>query len=165
MGIENKFPFSTLRNTDQPATLYILKAFLIALIPAMVISAYVTSLQQFELRHVETSTTGFIDFLAVVIVAPVVETIIEIFVIVLLLKYINEKTLVVLISGFLWAFLHSTQLPIWGMTIFWSFIVSAIVCIEFLKYSKRRAFLIATAVHMAQNLTSFTLLAIANTYY
>lgn len=162
-SMKNNFLISTLTNTVQNPIIYAVKAACISIIPALVIASVLLTSTSLDLSEAEPSSTGFMLFFSQVIFAPVVETFVQLIVIILLLKIIKEKALIIFISAFLWAFIHALIAPLWGLTIFWSFIILSIVCLEYLKYSPTRAFIMTASVHLLQNLFIFISIAILDT--
>ena len=88
---------------------------------------------------------------AVVIFAPVVETLIMGSVLLLLLRVVSP-TLAVLISAVGWGIAHSLQVPVWGLTIWWPFLVLSTLFVAYRERSLLAAFALPAIVHAMQNL-------------
>ena len=103
-----------------------------------------------------------IVFFAVVIFAPVVETLIMGTVLLLLLRVVNP-TIAVLISAVGWGVAHSLQVPIWGLTIWWPFLVLSTLFVAYRERSLLAAFTLPAIVHAFQNLGPALLIATGQT--
>ena len=94
---------------------------------------------------------------AVVIFAPVVETLIMGTVLLLLLRVVTP-TIAVLISAVGWGVAHSLQAPTWGLVIWWPFLIFSILYVTWRQRSKLGAIGIAASVHALNNLIPALLL-------
>ena len=101
---------------------------------------------------------GFVLF-AVVIFAPVIETLIMGTVLLVLLRFVGPVT-AVLMSAIGWGIAHSLQVPIWGLTIWWPFLVLSTLFVAWRDRSLWLAFGLPMAAHAMQNL--FPALAIVS---
>ena len=99
---------------------------------------------------------------ALVVFAPVVETLIMGTVLLLLLRFVGPTTAVVL-SALGWAIAHSTQAAIWGLVIWWPFLIFSTLFVTWQSRSLLAAFAIPTAVHALQNLGPALLIATGKT--
>lgn len=157
MAIEDRFPFSVLRDTSQHPITYIAKAVCISIAPLFLIAILVIPLSPLNLDGAISSSTGLLLFFMQVMFAPITETAVQLLIILGLSKYLKTQALVIIFTAFIWAFFHALYEPLWGMMVFWPFVVYSLVCVEFLKISKRKAFIMTTGVHIAQNLLAFIL--------
>ena len=99
-----------------------------------------------------------IIFFAVVIFAPVVETLIMGTVLLMLLRFVRP-TVAVLISAVGWGIAHSVQIPVWGLTIWWPFLVLSTLFVAYRERSLFAAFALPAMVHAMQNLPPALLIA------
>ena len=99
---------------------------------------------------------------AVVIFAPVVETLIMGTVLLLLLRVVTP-TIAVLISAVGWGVAHSLQVPVWGLTIWWPFLVLSTLFVAYRERSLLAAFTLPAIVHAFQNLGPALLIATGQT--
>lgn len=99
---------------------------------------------------------------AVVIFAPVVETLIMGTVLLLLLRVVSP-TIAVLISAVGWGVAHSLQVPMWGLTIWWPFLVLSTLFVAYRERSLVAAFALPAIVHAMQNLGPALLIATGKT--
>ena len=99
---------------------------------------------------------------AVVIFAPFVETLIMGTVLLILLRFVRP-TVAVLISAAGWGVAHSLQIPIWGLTIWWPFLVLSTLFVAYRERSLLAAFALPAIVHAMQNLGPAVLIATGQT--
>jgi hypothetical protein len=99
---------------------------------------------------------------AVVVFAPVVETLIMGTVLLLLLRVVSP-TIAVLISAVGWGVAHSLQVPMWGLTIWWPFLVLSTLFVACRERSLVTAFALPAIVHAMQNLGPALLIATGQT--
>lgn len=94
---------------------------------------------------------------SVVIFAPVVETLIMGTVLLILLK-LFRPAVAVLISAIGWGIAHSLQYPIWGLTIWWPFLVLSTLFVAWRERSLVAAFVLPMIAHAMQNLPTALLI-------
>jgi len=97
-------------------------------------------------------------FFAVVVFAPVIETLIMGTVLLILLRFVRP-TVAVLISAIGWGVAHSLQVPIWGLTIWWPFLVLSTLFVAYRERSLLAAFALPAIVHAMQNFGPALLIA------
>ncbi|MCM8556706.1 CPBP family intramembrane glutamic endopeptidase [Sphingomicrobium sediminis] len=85
-----------------------------------------------------------------VIFAPVVETLIM-GVILLVLQLFLRPGYAVLASAIIWGVFHSLQAPIWGLVIWWPFLIFSTLFVVWRERSMWLAFLMPAIVHAMQN--------------
>lgn len=85
------------------------------------------------------------------ILSPLVETLILAGTTSLLLRWMAPKS-AVLLSSFGWALAHSYQAPIWGLVIWWPFIIFTTLYVVWKQRSLAWGLLMPFAVHALQNL-------------
>lgn len=128
--------------------IYLLKVVLLVFIPSLLLSVLIVSMGSENNADSPSSTIDLI--LAVVIFAPIVETIM-LAIILFLLSYLRlsiiQSSLLcsLVVSG-----LHSLASPLWGLTVIWGFYVYSCVFLVW-KKSFFKAFGIVTLLHMLQN--------------
>ncbi|NUT01571.1 MAG: CPBP family intramembrane metalloprotease [Sphingomonas sp.] len=95
---------------------------------------------------------------AVVVFAPVLETLIMGTVLLILLRFVGPVA-AILISAIGWGAAHSWQVPIWGLTIWWPFLVLSTLFVTWRQRSLWLAFLLPMIAHGMQNFPTGLLIA------
>lgn len=151
-------PVAPLFNTAQAKTLYIFKALFISVIPAILISSCLVWLfpETEQPSFAEDGMIGF--FFGAVFLGPIAETFVLWGGISFIRLFVSSTWKIALVSASVWAVLHSSSAAMWGMVIFWSFVVFSISFIEWAKVSTRDALLVTAAIHMCQNFLVFLVL-------
>ena len=160
----NRF-FDWLFNTDGHAGFYVLKVWPVATIPCLliaIVSYYVVvlldwqeSLQFFHLKHTRRLLSPAVSFFGSVVLSPAIETLLMIPVFGVLKGFINSKLGLVFLSALIWALLHSLANPIWGLSVFWAFVVYSSAFLAWSEKSATKAFWVTFAIHALNNLTAF----------
>ncbi len=144
-----------LGNTDQPMLSYIWRAWLMALIPSLALTALVA------LSAVFRGTSGQnppllgespwgITFGALIF-SPWLETLLM-WPILGLVKIFTQKPLEIAVaSGLIWGGLHSLAMPGWGLTTWWPFVVFSLCFMAWQKKSVGRAITVTALVHTCHN--------------
>lgn len=88
---------------------------------------------------------------ALCVAAPVLETAVMMLIFALLRLISTQPAFLVLGSATLWAALHATQAPVWGLTVFWPFCIFSICYLTWAPVSRWRAFWTTTALHALHN--------------
>ena len=100
---------------------------------------------------------GFLTVFALAVATPLVETLILAASCSILLRFARPE-LAVLISSFGWAIAHSYQAPVWGLVIFWPFIIFSTLYVVWKQRSLALGILMPFAAHFLHNLyPSFTI--------
>lgn len=94
---------------------------------------------------------GMLTVVSLSILSPLVETLILAGTTSLLLRWMAPKS-AVLLSSFGWALAHSYQAPIWGLVIWWPFIIFTTLYVVWKQRSLAWGLLMPFAVHALQNL-------------
>jgi hypothetical protein len=139
-----------LRNTDRSMVGYVWRAWLIALLPSLAISAVVTLV----LPDHEPPLKGPAAFLVVgaLLVSPWLETLMMWPVLWVLKQFSGSTVGVAAASAVLWGILHSLAAPTWGLVVAWPFFVFSVCFLEWEKNTTTGRAIVATAlVHMCQN--------------
>ncbi len=106
----------------------------------------------------EFAARGFTAIFTLVIFSPVVETIIMGAVLLLLLRFVSP-VLAIALSTIGWGIAHSLLAPLWGLVIWWPFLILSTLFVTWQQRSLQLAFLIPMAVHALQNLLPALLVA------
>ena len=101
---------------------------------------------------------GTAAVLALVVFAPVVETLIM-GAILLILLLLLSPAVAVIVSAIGWGIAHSLIAPIWGLVIWWPFLVFSTIFVAWRARSLALAFALPMCVHALQNLIPALLLA------
>ncbi len=106
----------------------------------------------------EFNVGGAIAVFLLVVLAPLVETLIMGVVLVVLVR-LAGPTLAVLLSAIGWGAAHSLAAPIWGLVIWWPFLIFSTLFVAWRQRSLLLAFLMASGAHALQNLIPALLIA------
>ena len=147
-SLERIFP-SRLFEPDRPLT-YIPLAWLLTLIPALALSALVVAVVG-EGAQPDFPFGSWMVFLLVVVFAPVTETLIMGAVLLVLRRFLQPMTSV-LVSAAGWGVVHSLQAPAWGLVIWWPFLIFSTVFLVWRERSLLAAFALVSLLHALHNL-------------
>ncbi len=151
-------PFRILRNTDTPLWIYLPYAALLSFIPAALISIAIFHYFPY-MERVAQEVGSLLGILSLSVLAPVVESIIMLPIVILLQRLTNNRWYIsAAISALLWAMFHSAFNPVWGFQVVWSFFIFSVVMITWLKCSKVVAVAVTAWVHAIQNIIGVLLL-------
>ncbi|HEX9946231.1 MAG TPA: hypothetical protein VGA98_01705 [Allosphingosinicella sp.] len=135
--------------TDSVLPRYIAKGWLLALLPSIALSALV--------RHVaaDAATPSFprdteLLILLVVFVGPALETLLLALPLLALNRLFGPGPAVVG-SAALWGLVHSLNVPIWGLVIWWPFLIMSIAFLTWRPRGLGLAMGVAFAMHALQN--------------
>ena len=106
----------------------------------------------------EFNVDGAFALFMLVAFAPLVETLIMGAVLLLLVR-LAGPTLAVLISAIGWGAAHSALAPMWGLVIWWPFLIFSALFVTWRQRSLTMAFLMPTLAHALQNLAPALLIA------
>ena len=134
----------------------VLVGWLTAFVPSMALSAILSQLLP-TAEQPQFDMAGPQALLLIVIMAPVVETLIMGGVLAILLRFVSP-TAAVLVSSLGWGIAHSLAAPIWGLVIWWPFLVFSTLFVSWRRRSVLAALSIAAATHVLQNLLPALLL-------
>lgn len=101
---------------------------------------------------------GLAAIFALVLFSPVVETLIMGSVLLVLLRFVPPAAAIIA-SAVGWGIAHSMVAPMWGLVIWWPFLVFSILFVAWQRRSLLLAFLIPMCVHALQNLIPALLVA------
>jgi len=126
--------------------------------PISMALAFLGSLVMPEASRPEFKVDGLAAVFAIVAFAPVVETLIMGSVLLVLLLFLPPAAAVI-VSALGWGLAHSLVAPIWGLVIWWPFLVFSTLFVTWRKRSLLLAFAIPALVHALQNLIPALLIA------
>lgn len=126
--------------------------------PASIVFAALGALLLPQAKGPEFHASGGLAMFALVVFSPVIETLIMGSVLLVLLRLFSP-TVAILISAVGWGVAHSTMAPIWGMVIWWPFLVFSTLFVTWRERSLWLAFGIPMCVHALQNLIPASLIA------
>lgn len=144
---------------EGPVWAYILKAWLLALLPSLVLAQLIG----FAAPDAELPDLPRIDlngFLRLTVLAPVVETLLIVPPLLLLQRLLGPGP-AVLLSAVGWGFAHSFFAPIWGLVAWWPFLVMSIALLTWRERGIWLAMAIVIAIHALQNGFAATLMLAA----
>ena len=95
--------------------------------------------------------TGIETVLVLVLFAPLVETFIMAAALELLLRFV-PPALAIALSAIGWGVAHSLAAPVWGLVIWWPFLIFSTLYVTWRNRSVLAALAIVTTVHALQNL-------------
>lgn len=143
---------------ERPAV-YLIKAWLLALLPSLALSAIITALAPTaETPPISVEQPSML--LMVVIGAPFLETLI-LAAMLLFLNRIGGPRIAAIGSALLWALAHSYAAPTWGLIVWWPFLIMSVALLTWRERGLVPAILIVTAIHALQNGTGALLLLMA----
>jgi membrane protease YdiL (CAAX protease family) len=130
-----------------------LAAFLPSIFLALLVSLLVPGAEQPEFQ-----VGGMAAILALVFIAPAVETFIMGVILLILVRFLRPAA-AILVSAIGWGVAHSLIAPIWGLVIWWPFLVFSTLFVTWRSRSLALAFLIPMSAHALQNLGPALVLA------
>lgn len=134
---------------------YVVKAWLLVLLPTLALAALVTYLVRDPAGPpVELPEPMFI--LLVVGVAPFFETLLMLPPLWLLNRVAGPGPAAIG-SALLWAGAHSLAQPVWGLVVWWAFLVLSVALLTWRERGLWRAVLLVTAIHTLQNMVAAAL--------
>jgi membrane protease YdiL (CAAX protease family) len=142
-------------DTDRAKHSYILRLWLLALLPSLLLSGLI-GLVLPGAEGPDLVTEGSVPLLLIVVVAPLLETLIMGAVLVVLRRFLGFGPAVIT-SALLWAIAHSLSAPIWGLVVWWPFLVFSAAFLVWRRAGWAVAIGIVTAAHAMQNGTGILL--------
>jgi len=136
-------------DTQHPKPLYVLKGWLLTLLPSIALAALVT-MGADSPPSPDFGGTGPVVFLLLVLFAPVAETFIMVPPLLLLNRFVGP-VVAVIGSAVGWGLLHSWAEPLWGLIVWWPFLVFSTVILVWRKKSLSTGMVLAIAIHALQN--------------
>jgi hypothetical protein len=126
--------------------------------PVSVLLGFVATMLLPTAQGPQFDMEGSAAIVALVLFAPVVETLIMGAALLVLLLFLSP-TAAIALSAVGWAIAHSLVAPMWGLVIWWPFLIFSTLFVAWHKRSLLLAFLIPMAVHALQNLVPALLVA------
>lgn len=145
--------------TDRSKARYVILLWLLAIVPSLALSGLVGLLAP-QAEPPELATEGSVALVLIVVVAPLIETLIMGAVLLGLDKLMGPR-LAVVASALLWAIAHSLSAPIWGLVVWWPFLLFSIAFLTWRKIGLLTAIAIVTAAHALQNGAGMLLLQLS----
>jgi hypothetical protein len=153
-------PVRFLLETEMPWPRYVLVAFLMSTPLAFAISLALGWLGLLGEMPMDSSRTGpgwvVYQVLLVVVLGPFIETLLMI-PILAPMRRIGSPVIICLLSGAVWALFHSLLVLLWGVAIFFTFVVLTASFLRWEKQSRKKAILVVTAIHGLNNLVALLL--------
>ncbi|HEV2079941.1 MAG TPA: CPBP family glutamic-type intramembrane protease [Allosphingosinicella sp.] len=140
-------------DTTQPKALYILKGWLLTILPSIALAVLISIISTAIAGGAQGPSfpqRGPLLAFLLVLFAPVVETLIMVPPL-LLLNRLFGPTAAAILSAIGWAVAHSLQVPIWGFIIWWPFFVFSVILLVWREKSLLTGMLIVIAIHALQN--------------
>lgn len=139
---------------------FVLKAAALALGPSLVLSFLVGALLPHadgpDLSFSASLGAGWTIFL-LVLVSPVLETLLLVPIVFGLLR-LGGPAVAAFGSALVWGVLHGLQAPVWGLIVWWPFLVMAVALMTWRRAGLGRAVTVVIAVHALQNAVGAALL-------
>ncbi|TMJ16627.1 MAG: hypothetical protein E6G94_03590 [Alphaproteobacteria bacterium] len=138
--------------TDELKSRYLLKAWVLALLPSLVLGALVAAfLPDAGQPDFQPEKVGlpYLVFLLVV-VSPLIETLVLAPLVLVLNRFFGAGPAVVL-SALLWGAAHSLEATAWGLVIWWPFLIMSIVLLTWRETGLWTAIGMVVGIHMLQN--------------
>ncbi len=150
-----------LTDIKQSEYIYILKAYATAMPVALTISL-LTLLIFPNAENVDLDLATLSDFVFVVFVAPMLETLAMIPILALIKIFIKKTVWIALVSALIWASFHSASVPKWGLVVFFSFFIFSISFLSWEKKSITKAIFVTFGIHASINATAFIVSFVAD---
>jgi len=148
---------------DENRARFVVKAWLLALVPSLLLSILVSLLAP-NAQPVEIPLRGNLlplMILLLVVIGPLLETLMMTPV-VLGMNRVAGAGPAVVANAVLWGILHSLQRPIWGLVVWWPFLVLSIALLTWRPRGLGTAIVIVTCIHGLQNSVTAALLLIVD---
>ena len=145
--------------TDRLKARYVLRLWLLALLPSLLLSGLVSLLAP-QAEAPELATEGSVALVLIVVVAPLLETLIMGALLLGLNRLLGAR-LAVVASALLWAIAHSLSAPIWGLVVWWPFLLFSVAFLTWRQAGLLTATAIVTVTHALQNGVGMLLLQLS----
>lgn len=140
--------------TDMPAWKYIVRMAVVSFVPTAILSMTLAATgvltvgnsPQFE------GMPPVVLFLGIFVFSPLIETLLMAGILRLLMMATRRPVRLAIASCIVWALLHSTMVPVWGLVIAWPFFVFSSAYLAWRRVSWSRGILVATSIHALHNL-------------
>ena len=151
-----RFLPSYLGDLSHPKVRYVLKTWLLTLLPSLALAGIVSMIVG-EAEGPDFGRPTWLLLFALVVFAPVVETLIMVPPL-LVLNRLFGPTPAVILSAAGWGVAHSLEAPVWGLIIWWPFFVFSAILLIWRRKSLMTGMLLVMAIHAMQNLVPASLL-------
>ncbi len=144
---------------DEPPLPYILKGWVLALLPSLALSVLAGLVASPTAEIPDIPVQGSSSLLLLIVVGPLLETLI------LLPMVLGFRRLLgpgpaVLLGALLWAIGHSLAAPIWGLVVWWPFLLFSIAILTWRDRGLLPTVAVVTTIHGLQNATAGLLLLV-----
>ena len=142
---------SFVSNTGQALPLYVVKAWLLTLIPSLILATLVTQVALGTPGPEFGAPSPYTLFL-IVVFAPVGETLIMVPPLLLLNRLLGPQ-LAIPVNALLWGIAHSLAAPAWGLIVWWPFLIFSAVALVWRSEGKLlKGMLLVMLIHAMQNM-------------
>ena len=141
---------------DRRPERYIARAWLLILVPSLVLSAAVNLLLRPE-RQPEFHVHGVAPLLIFLVVGPLLETLVQAVMLAGLTRLMSAAAAAAT-CAILWSLLHSTAVPTWGLVVWWPFLILSITYLTWRQEGLVKAIGMTFALHAVHD--GFALLVI-----
>ena len=136
--------------TPQRAWLAIPAAVALTLLGSLLLSSLLAALMP-SVAGPDFPIRGWAAFAGLVLFAPITETLVMAGVLSMLARFL-APTSAVIASAVLWGIAHSLQAPLWGLVIWWPFLIFSTLYMVWRERSVLAALAVAATTHALQNL-------------
>jgi membrane protease YdiL (CAAX protease family) len=148
---------SFLFDTGHSKPAYVVKAWLLTLLPSLALAGLLQLVAP-DAPQPDFGGTGIAIFLLLVLFAPVLETFLMMPPLLLLNRFFGEGPAIIG-SGLLWGLAHSWAVAIWGLVVWWPFLVFSAIILAWRKRSLATGMVLVICIHALQNaVAGFSLL-------
>lgn len=146
--------------TDEVKVRYVMRAWALALLPSLGLAILVGLLAPQSDRP-DIALDSSLEILFVIALGPLIETLLMVPPLLLINRFAGPGPAVVG-SALLWGLAHGLQAPVWGLVIWWPFLVFSIAMLTWRGRGLGLAILIVTAIHGLQNSVPAALMLIGS---
>lgn len=143
--------WSRLSDSDQPKGVYLGRALLADLPVTIAVSFAITKLTGIPVPSLPWEALPRV-LLAMCVFAPIVETFGMMVLLFILRRFISRAEYVPWVAALVCAGLHSLARPLWGLEVFWGFLVFSLCYLAWEKKSPLQAFWMTAILHSLHNL-------------
>jgi hypothetical protein len=144
--------------TDPIKARYVARAWVVTLVPSLLLAILVGLLAP-QAQRPDIEIHGLQMVLFVTVLGPLLETLVMIPPLLLLNRFAGAGPAVVG-SALLWGVVHGLQAPVWGLVIWWPFLIFSIAMLTWRERGLGIAILIVALIHGLQNSVPAALLLI-----